>query len=65
MCAGTIVQFNIPKVVVAESKTFSGAKDFMESHGVEVINLNNQECILMMEKFVSENSELWNEDIGE
>ncbi len=65
MCAGTIVQFKIPKVIVGESKTFSGAREFMESHGVEVIDLDNSECIEMMETFISENSELWNEDIGE
>ena len=40
MCAGTIVQFKIKKVIVGESKTFAGAKEFMESHGVEVIDLN-------------------------
>ena len=65
MCAGTIVQFKIPKVMVGESKTFDGARDFMESHGVEVIDLNNSECIIMMENFISEKPELWNEDIGE
>ncbi len=65
MCAGTIVQFKIPKVIVGESKTFSGAREFMESHGVEVIDLNNTECISMMENFIAENPELWNEDIGE
>ena len=65
MCAGTIVQFKIPKVIVGESKTFSGAREFMESHGVEVIDLENEECIEMMSTFISENPELWNEDIGE
>jgi cytosine/creatinine deaminase len=65
MCAGTIVQFKIPKVIVGESKTFPGAKEFMESHGVEVIDLNNAECISMMENFIQDKPELWNEDIGE
>lgn len=65
MCAGTIVQFKIPKVIVGESKTFAGAREFMESHGVEVIDLQNEECIDMMERFIAENPELWNEDIGE
>lgn len=65
MCAGTVVQFNIKKVVVGENKTFAGAEDFMRQHGVEVINLNNKECIEMMEKFIREKPELWNEDIGE
>ncbi|HKR06474.1 MAG TPA: nucleoside deaminase [Bacteroidia bacterium] len=65
MCAGTVVQFNIKKVVVGENKTFAGAEEFMKQHGVEVINLNNPECIEMMEKFICEKPELWNEDIGE
>lgn len=65
MCAGTIVQFNIPKVIVGESRTFSGAKEFMESHGVEVIDLDLSECVEMMETFIAEKPELWNEDIGE
>jgi len=65
MCAGTIVQFKIPKVIVGESQTFSGAREFMESHGVEVIDLANEECIEMMREFIKNNPELWNEDIGE
>lgn len=65
MCAGTIVQFKIPKVIVGESKTFSGAREFMESHGVEVVDLNLSECVEMMEDFIREKPELWNEDIME
>ncbi|WP_026463422.1 nucleoside deaminase [Adhaeribacter aquaticus] len=65
MCAGTIVQFKIPKVIVGESQTFSGARAFMESHGVEVIDLNLPECVTMMENFIQEKPELWNEDIME
>jgi len=65
MCAGTIVQFKIPKVIVGESKTFDGAREFMEAHGVEVIDLNLPECIQMMEDFIAEKPNLWNEDIME
>jgi cytosine deaminase len=65
MCAGTIVQFKIKKVIVGESKTFSGAREFMESHGVEVIDLNLPECVEMMKDFIEKNPDLWNEDIGE
>ena len=65
MCAGTIVQFNIPKVIVGENKTFDGAWEFMEQHGVKVVNLQLPECIEMMEKFIVEFPELWWEDIGE
>jgi cytosine deaminase len=65
MCAGTIVQFKIPKVVVGESRTFPGARAFMEAHGVEVIDLDLPECVRMMEDFIAARPELWNEDIGE
>lgn len=65
MCAGTVVQFNIPKVVAGESQTFQGAADFMRQHGVEVTDLENKECIEMMKRFIASKPELWNEDIGE
>lgn len=65
MCAGTIVQFNIPKIIVGESVTFSGARTFMESHGVEIVDLNLPECMEMMSDFIKKKPELWNEDIGE
>lgn len=65
MCAGTIVQFKIPKVIVGESITFHGAREFMEKHGVEVVDLKLQECISMMEHFIMSHPDLWYEDIGE
>jgi creatinine deaminase len=65
MCAGTIVQFKIPKVIVGESRTFPGAKEFMQSHGVEVIDLDVRECVEMMEAFIARRPDLWNEDIME
>lgn len=65
MCAGTIVQFKIPKVIVGESRTFSGAREFMESHGVEVIDMDDPVCTQMMEQFIKDKPELWSEDIGD
>jgi len=64
LCAGAIVQFGIKKVIVGESKNFDGAKEFMESHGVEVLDINSSECIELMSKFILDNPKLWNEDIG-
>ncbi|MFI5150189.1 MAG: nucleoside deaminase [Bacteroidia bacterium] len=64
LCAGAIVQFGIKKVYAGEAETFSGARDFMLSHGVEVINLNLDECKQMMNEFIQNNPKLWNEDIG-
>jgi creatinine deaminase len=64
LCAGAVVQFGIKKVYAGESETFEGAKEFMESMGVEVINVESEECKEMMRKFIAENPELWFEDIG-
>jgi len=65
LCAGAAVQFNIPRVVVGESRTFPGARDFMEQHGIVVDDLDLPDCILMMEEFIKERPDLWFEDIGE
>ena len=64
LCAGAVVQFGIKKVIVGESRTFSGAKQFMVDHGVEVIDLDDPACFDLMQKFIAEEPELWNEDIG-
>jgi len=64
LCAGAVVQFGIPKVVVGESRTFAGARELMESHGVEVVDLDLGECQVMMKAFIAEHPDLWNEDIG-
>ena len=65
MCSGTIVQFKIPRVVVGEALSFPGAPDFMRSHGVEVLVLNDPSLVDMMKNFISEKPALWNEDIAE
>jgi len=64
LCAGAVVQFHIPRVIVGESRTFSGAREFMEAHGVTVIDYDLNRCQMMMETFIREKPELWNEDIG-
>jgi creatinine deaminase len=65
LCAGAIVQFGIKKLIAGESETFSGAREFMESHGVEVTDLNLDECKQLMREFIENNPDLWKEDIGE
>ena len=64
LCAGAVVQFGIKKVVVGESENFAGAREFMESQGVEVVDLNLEECKQLMREFIKRKPELWNEDIG-
>ncbi len=65
MCTGAILLYGIPRVVIGENRTFMGGEDLLRSRGVEVIVVDDPECIRMMEEFITENPELWNEDIGE
>lgn len=65
MCSGAILLYKIPRVVIGENKTFMGEEAWLQSRGVQIEVLQNQECIEMMETFIREKPQLWNEDIGE
>lgn len=65
MCSGAILLYGIPKVIIGENTTFTGTEDHLQENGVEVVVLNDQDCIQMMKDFIEENPQLWNEDIGE
>ena len=65
MCSGAILLYRIPHVVVGENRTFRGPEDYVRSRGVEVEVLNDAECIALMEAFIRDRPDLWNEDIGE
>jgi len=67
LCAGAVVQFGIKKVVVGENLNYRGAETerFLNAHGVEVVNLQSEECAEMMKKFIEKNPELWKEDSGQ
>lgn len=64
MCAGTIVQFGVTRVVVGENRNFPGNIDFLRSHGVDVALLDDAECVALMARFIKEHPELWDEDIA-
>lgn len=65
MCTGAILLYGIPRVIIGENKTFMGSESLLREHGVEVIVLNDAECIRLMQNFIEANPSLWNEDIGE
>lgn len=65
MCTGAILLYGIPRVVVGENKNFRGGEDLLRSRGVEVVVLDDPECIQMMGSFIAAEPMLWNEDIGE
>ena len=64
-CSGLVRQFNIGAVVVGESVNFRGGIDWLRESGVEVIDLQSQECIQMLADYIQAHPEVWNEDIGE
>ncbi|MBK7708889.1 MAG: nucleoside deaminase [Acidobacteria bacterium] len=63
-CSGLIRQFRIGTVVVGESVNFQGGIDWLRENGINVIDLESDECIRMLADFTSANPEVWNEDIG-
>lgn len=65
MCSGAIVQFGIPRVVIAENKTFGGNEEFLRERGVEVIVADDQDCISLVTRFIEERPELWAEDFAD
>ena len=64
-CSGLIRQFKIKTVIVGESVNFSGGVEWLKQNGVEIIDLNSDDCIFMLANYIKDNSEIWNEDIGE
>ncbi|MDQ6686622.1 MAG: nucleoside deaminase [Actinomycetota bacterium] len=64
-CSGLIRQFGISRVVIGEAQTFHGGHDWLAENGVEVVVLDDPECIRLMRHFIAAKPELWNEDIGE
>ena len=64
-CSGLIRQFGMGTVVVGESENFRGGIDWLQEHGIKVIDLASKECVEMLAKFIAENPALWHEDIGE
>ena len=64
-CSGLIRQFGIGAVVIGESRTFAGGAAWLREAGVTVRDLDSEECRLLLEGFIAEHPDIWNEDIGE
>lgn len=63
-CSGLVRQFGFRTVIVGESRNFQGGMEWLRSLGVEVIDLDSQECVDLLAGFIREHPEIWNEDIG-
>ena len=64
MCSGAILLYGIPHVIVGENRTFLGEEELLRGRGVRVDVVQDPRCIRMMEAFIAERPDLWNEDIG-
>jgi creatinine deaminase len=64
MCAGAAIQFGIPKVIAGENRTFKSSGDYMRSQGLEVIDLDLDECYDLLQEFARKHPDIWSEDIG-
>jgi cytosine/creatinine deaminase len=64
LCTGAVLLFQIPRVVVGEARTFEGDLDFLRSRGVDVLLLDDPDCVAVMEEFQARYPEIWSEDIG-
>ncbi len=64
MCSGAIVLYGIRRVVVGEHRSFMGEEDWLRSRGVAIRLADDAACVALMDRFMRERPELWNEDIG-
>src|ERR1700704_1576582 len=64
-CSGLVRQFGFGTVVVGESRNFQGGIDWLRSLGVQVIDLDSQECVSLLANYIRAYPTVWNEDIGE
>ncbi|KAI0135535.1 putative cytosine deaminase [Daldinia grandis] len=64
MCTGACILYGISRVVVGENRTFLGGEAYLKARGVEVVVLDSAECRQLMERFIGEKPDVWNEDIG-
>lgn len=64
MCSGTALLYRIPKIVIGENRNFLGEEEWLRARGVELIVVQNDDCIDLMRSFIAARPELWNEDIG-
>jgi cytosine deaminase len=64
MCSGASLLYKVPRIVVGENRTFQGPEAYVRSRGVDLLVVDDPECVRLMEEFIAAQPELWNEDIG-
>ena len=64
MCTGAALWFQVKRVVIGDSKSYTGPEELLKEKGVDVVVLNTRECIQLTEKFVARAPEQWEDEIG-
>ena len=64
MCSGTALLYGIPRIVIGEHQTFQGPEEYLRSRGVMVTVIGDSACVDLMERFIADHPDLWDEDIG-
>src|SRR5271168_2018917 len=62
-CSGLVRQFGFRTLVVGESRNFQGGIESLRSLGVNVIDLDSQECATLLSNYIQAHPQIWNEDI--
>jgi len=64
MCTGAAVLHRVPRIVIGEHETFLGREDWLAGEGVQIVLARDEVCRDMMQQFITQYPELWDEDIG-
>lgn len=64
MCTGAALWFEVGRVVIGDSLSFTGPEDLLREKGVEVVTLNTRECVSLTEKFKAQKPEEWGQEIA-
>jgi cytosine deaminase len=64
-CSGLVRQFGFANLLVGESRNFPGGLEWLRSLGVQVVDLNSDDCVSLLADYIRANPAVWNEDIGE
>jgi cytosine/creatinine deaminase len=65
-CSGLVVQFRIHTVVIGDMQNTENteATDWLRSRGVLTIDMQSEDCISMLSKWIESYPDIWAEDNG-
>ena len=59
MCSGACIMYGVKRVVMGEQKNHKGPHDYLKSRGIELVDLDDEECKAMMSKYIKDNPKDW------